>query len=130
MENHVNYMTTCKSTARPLPYTLNNIGSLKITLQYNHHATPGCRVLLGFCGDCTEGFLLKNLYCLECTCPSLTSPHLNLWREKTSFHINYAATVQFLTHLNDTINVLYAIFILYTCCTILFKIIQLLAAML
>ena len=25
------------------------------------------RVLLGFHGDSTEGFLLKNLYCLECT---------------------------------------------------------------
>ena len=27
----------------------------------------GCRVLLGLHGDCTEGFFLKNLYCLECT---------------------------------------------------------------
>ena len=38
-------------------------------LQYNHHATPGepcfCRVLLGLHGNCTEGFFLKNLYCLE-----------------------------------------------------------------
>ena len=25
------------------------------------------RVLLGLHGDCIEGFLLKNLYCLECT---------------------------------------------------------------
>ena len=39
-------------------YTLNNIGSLEETLQYNHHATPG--------GPWGEGFFLKNLYCLEC----------------------------------------------------------------
>ena len=25
-----------------------------------------CRVLLGLHGDCTEGFFLKNLYCLDC----------------------------------------------------------------
>ena len=50
-------------------YTLNNICSIEETLQYNHHATPGepCKVLLGLHGDCTEGFFLKNLYCLECT---------------------------------------------------------------
>ena len=27
------------------------------------------RVLLGLHGDCTEGFFLKNLYCLECSRP-------------------------------------------------------------
>ena len=46
------------------PYTLNNIGSLKRTLQYNHHATPR-EPLLGLHGDSTEGFLLKSLYWLE-----------------------------------------------------------------
>ena len=49
-------------------YTLNNIGSLKRTLQYYYHATP-CRILLGLHGISTEGFLLKNQYCLECTLP-------------------------------------------------------------
>ena len=47
-------------------YTLNNISSLEGTLQYNHHATPG-EPLQGSLGlHCTEGFFLKNLYCLEC----------------------------------------------------------------
>ena len=60
-------------------YTLNNIGSSKRIIQYYYHATPGepctitmqpqenpARVLLGLHGKSTEGFLLKNLYCLEC----------------------------------------------------------------
>ena len=48
--------------------SLNNIGHIKRTLQYYYHATPGePRVLLGLHGDSTEGFLLKNLYCLECS---------------------------------------------------------------
>ena len=45
------------------PYTLNNIGYLEGTLQYYHHATPGEPLQ----GDRTEGFFLKNLYCLEGT---------------------------------------------------------------
>ena len=38
-------------------YTLNNIGSLEGALQY----------LLGLHGNGTEGFFLKNRYCLECS---------------------------------------------------------------
>ena len=44
-------------------YTLNNIGSLEGTLQYYQHAITG---ELWWHGDCTEGFFLKNLHCLEC----------------------------------------------------------------
>ena len=37
----------------------------KRTLQYNYHAAPEtARVLLGLHGNSTEGFLLKNLYCI------------------------------------------------------------------
>ena len=38
-------------------YTLNNIGSLE-------QCNP--RTALALHGDSTEGFFLKNLYCLEC----------------------------------------------------------------
>ena len=36
------------------------------------------RVLLGLYGDCTEGFFLKNLYCLECILVVLS---LNLYKK-------------------------------------------------
>ena len=62
-------------------YTLNNIGSLKRTLQYYSHATQEnpARVLLGFRGNSIEGLglLLNNLYCLECTVLSRTHLHLS-----------------------------------------------------
>ena len=44
------------------------MGSLEGTLQYYHHATPeepGLSWGSPLHGNGTEGFLLKNLYCLE-----------------------------------------------------------------
>ena len=40
------------------------VQSSTITMQPQENP---CRVLLGLHGDCTEGFFLKNLYCLECS---------------------------------------------------------------
>ena len=48
--------------------SINNIGSLEGTLQYRYHATLGEPLLLRLNGNRlhgTEGFFLKNLYCLE-----------------------------------------------------------------
>ena len=53
------------ASAQPFHYIVNNIDSLKRTLQYYYHAAP-----LGLHGNSTEGFLLRNLYCLECRCLS------------------------------------------------------------
>ena len=41
-----------------------------------------CKVLLGLHGDSTEGFLLKNLYCLECT-----QTHTYKWVKITNIYL-------------------------------------------
>ena len=58
-------MTSTSASSVRTRYTLNNIGSLKsiITMQPQEKSA---RVLLGLHGNSTEGFLLKNLFCLEC----------------------------------------------------------------
>ena len=49
-------------------YTLNDICSLEGTFEYTIIMQPQenpCRVLLGLQSNSTEGFFLKNLYCLD-----------------------------------------------------------------
>ena len=61
------YFTMYGFLIRACTCTLNNIVR---TLQYYYYATPGkpCKGSLGLHGNSTEGFLLKNLLCLECVC--------------------------------------------------------------
>ena len=43
-----------------------------------------CRVILGLHGDCTEGFFLKNLYCLDCILEFFCHAHNSQSRENHS----------------------------------------------